>query len=88
MLKFMVIHAMQPGSMTREQAIELDQTAQEESSIKGYRSFVNLSEGKAFCIYEAPDRQALTDWLESRKIPYESVTEVEYEGQRGILIEV
>ena len=40
MPKFMGIHTLPPGSMTRQQINQMSQAAQQNPVVKGYRSFV------------------------------------------------
>ncbi|MEE9192383.1 MAG: nickel-binding protein [Candidatus Aerophobetes bacterium] len=87
MPKFMGIHTMPPGGFTREQIDQFAQAAQQDPTVKGYRSFANLSEGKAVCILEAPNKDALAAWFEKMKMPYDSITQVELEGDRGVIEE-
>jgi len=63
---YMGIHTLPPGGFTREQLNQLAQAAQQDPAVRGYRSFVNLSEGKAVCIFEAPDKEALAAWFQKR----------------------
>jgi len=84
----MGIHTMPPGGFTREQINQFAQAAQKDPTVKGYRSFANLSEGKAVCILEAPDKGTLAAWFKKMKMPYDSITRVELEGDRGVTEEV
>ncbi len=88
MPKFIGIHTLPPGGFTREQIDQFSQAAQEDPTVKGYRSFANLSEGKAVCILEAPDKETLATWFKKMKMPYDSITRVELEGDRGVIEEV
>jgi len=88
MPKFMGIHTLPPGGFTHEQLNQLAQAAQQDPTVKGYRSFSNLSEGKGVCIFEAPNKEALAAWFEKMKLPYDSITRVELEGDRGVIEEV
>lgn len=47
MAKFMCTHTLLPGKFSEEQLRQLAQVAQQDATVKGYRSFVNLAEGKA-----------------------------------------
>ena len=60
MPKFMSSHSMPAGAMKREQVDQMAQAAQNDGSVKPYRSFLNLAEGKVFCVMEAPSKDALT----------------------------
>ena len=83
MPKFMSSHSMPAQAMQRAQVDQLAQAAQDDKTIRPYRSFLNLSEGKVFCVMEAPDKQALADWFKKMKMPCDYITPVELEGDRG-----
>lgn len=88
MPKFMSDHTFPAGGFTREQFDQLTQAAQQDSTVQGYRSFTNLSEGKAMCVFEAPDKEALADWFQKMGMPYGSITQLELEGDGGTIEEV
>jgi hypothetical protein len=83
MPKFMATHTLPPGGMTEQQVKEFAQAAQQDATVRGYRSFVNLSEGKALCVLEAPDKQAVASWFQKMGMPFDSIHQVELEGDRG-----
>jgi Nickel responsive protein SCO4226-like len=83
MPKFMSSHSVPAGAMNREQVDQMAQAASQEKEIHPYRSFVNLSEGKVFCIMEAPHKEALSAWFKKMKMPCDYITPVELEGDRG-----
>ena len=83
MPKFMSSHTLPPGAMKREQVNGLAEAAKNDPVIKPYRSFCNLSEGKIFCVMEAPDKQSLSAWFAKMKVPCDGITAVELEGDRG-----
>ena len=83
MPKFMSSHTLPPGAMKREQVNALAEAAKNDPVIKPYRSFCNLSEGKIFCVMEAPDKPALAAWFAKMKVPCDSIVNVELEGDRG-----
>jgi len=85
MPKFMSGHTMPAGALKREQVNQLAQAAQNDPKVKPYRSFLNLSEGKVFCIMEAPDKQTLTAWFQKMQMPCDYITPVELEGDRGVV---
>ncbi len=85
--KFMGIHTLPPGHFSRQQVEQMARSAQEDSVVKGYRSFCSLAEGKAVCILEAPDKQAAADWFQKMRMPTDSVTELELERERGAINE-
>ena len=83
MPKFMSSHTMPPGAMKRAQVNQLAEAAKNDSVVRPYRSFCNLSEGKVFCVMEAPSKQALAAWFEKMKMPCDGINAVELEGERG-----
>lgn len=83
MPKFMSTHTLPPGAMKREQVNQLAEAAKKDPVIKPYRSFCNLTEGKIVCVMEAPDKKALAAWFDRMKVPCDSISPVELEGDRG-----
>jgi len=83
MAKFMCTHTIPPGKFTAEQLKQFAQAAQQDSTVKGYRSFANLAEGKAVCVMEASNKDAIAAWFKKMGMPYDSITKVELEGDRG-----
>jgi hypothetical protein len=87
MPKFMSSHSLPAGALKREQVNQMAKAAQDDPVVKPYRSFLNLSEGKVFCILEAPNKEALAAWFQKMKMPCDYITPVELEGDRGIVKE-
>lgn len=83
MQKFMCTHTIPPGAFSADQLRQFSQAAQQDSTVKGYRSFANLSEGKAVCVMEATSKEAVVSWFKKMGMPFDSVTKVELEGERG-----
>jgi hypothetical protein len=83
MAKFMCTHTIPPGAFSAAQLNQFAQAAQQDPTVKGYRSFANLAEGKAVCVMEAPTKEAVAAWFTKMKMPYDSITKVELEGDRG-----
>ena len=83
MPKFMSSHTMPAGSLKREQVDQMAKAAQSDPVVKPYRSFLNLAEGKVFCVMEAPSKDALAAWFSSMQMPCDDITSVELEGERG-----
>jgi hypothetical protein len=83
MAKFMCTHTVPPGKFTSEQIQQFAQAAQQDPTVKGYRSFANLAEGKAVCVMEAATKEAVATWFQKMGMPYDSITKVELEGDRG-----
>jgi hypothetical protein len=87
MAKFMSSHTMPAGALKREQVNQLAQVAQNDATVRPYRSFLNLTEGKVFCIMEAPSKEALAAWFQKMQMPCDYITSVELEGERGAVKE-
>ena len=87
MPKFMSSHTMPAGALKREQVNQLAKSAQGDSVVKPYRSFLNLSEGKVFCVMEAPSKEALASWFKKMQMPCDYVVRAEFEGERGVVAE-
>ena len=85
MPKFMCSHTLPPGKFTAEQLRQFAQAAQKDVEVKGYRSFVNLAEGKAVCVMEASNKEAVAGWFKKMKMPFDSIAQVELEGERGTI---
>lgn len=83
MPKFMSSHTVPPGAIQRDQVDQIAQAAQQDPKVKPYRSFMNLSEGKLFCVMEAPSKEDLSAWFEKMKMPCDGITSVELEGDCG-----
>jgi hypothetical protein len=83
MPKFMSSHTMPAGALQRERVDQLAKAAQSDPVVQPYRSFLNLAEGKVFCVMEAPSKEALASWFAKMKMPCDYITPVELEGERG-----
>ena len=85
MAKFMCTHTIPPGKFSADQLRQFAQAAQQDPTVKGYRSFANLEEGKAVCIMEAPGKDAVAAWFKKMGMPFDTITKVELEGERGTI---
>jgi hypothetical protein len=83
MTKFMCTHTVPPGKFTTEQIQQFAKAAQQDPAVKGYRSFANLAEGKAVCIMEASNKDSVAAWFTKMGMPFDTITKVELEGDRG-----
>jgi hypothetical protein len=81
----MCTHTLPPGKLTSAQLQQFAQAAQQDPAVKGYRSFVNLAEGKAVCVMEASNKEAIAGWFKKMQMPYDTITQVELEGDRGTI---
>jgi hypothetical protein len=83
MAKFMCTHTIPPGKFSADQLKQFADAAQHDPTVKGYRSFANLAEGKAICVMEAPTKENVAAWFNKMGMPFDSITKVEIEGDRG-----
>jgi hypothetical protein len=83
MPKFMSSHSVPAGAMNREQVDQMAQAARDAKEVHPYRSFMNISEGKMFCVMDAPHKEALSAWFQKMNIPCDYITPLEFEGDRG-----
>jgi len=83
MAKFMCTHTIPPGKFSADQLRQFAQAAQQDPAVKGYRSFVNLAEGKAICVMEAQSKETIAAWFNKMGMPFDTITKVELEGERG-----
>lgn len=85
---FMCSHTFEPGAMTDDIMKMFAAAAQAGAPVRGYRSFMNLTEGQIICIVEAAAEEDVTAWFDEMRMPYDSVFKVEMEGERGEIREV
>jgi hypothetical protein len=85
MNRYFCAHSFPPSSLTHEQVCQIGEASQHEEHVRGYRSFLNLSLGKVWCVMEADSREALVAWFDKMKIPYDSIDLVELEGEHGLI---
>lgn len=83
MQRYLCIHTFGPGTMTRQQVEQFSRTAQQAEEVRGLHSYVNLSEGKAACIFEADSKSTLDQFFRKNRMPVDSITAIELEGDQG-----
>ena len=83
MAKFMAIHTVPPGSVNQQRMTQLTEAGQKDPVVHGYRSFASLTEGKVVCIMEAPRKDDVSAWFKKMQVPCDSITQLEFEGDRG-----
>jgi hypothetical protein len=88
MAKFMSTHTVPAGKFSPDQIRQFAQAAQSDPTVKGYRSFANLAEGTILCVMEAPGKEAIQSWFTKMGMPFDSITRVELEGDRGNIQQV
>jgi hypothetical protein len=84
----MGIHTFPKDGYSYEQVCQLATAAQQDTTVKGYRSFLNLTDGRAVCILEGPDKESVATWFRTMNIPTDAVCEVEIEGDRGTMTDL
>ena len=80
MPQFMAIHTVTPKSITIQQVRDLSRAAQEDPKVKGRHSVGNLSEGKVVCVLEAPTKADVAAFFKDKGLPFDLITQVEFEG--------
>jgi len=83
MTKFMSTHTVPAGQFSPDQIRQLAQAAQADATVKGYRSFCNLAEGTILCVMESTGKEAVAAWFTKMGVPFNTITQVELEGDRG-----
>lgn len=74
MPRFIAIH---PGAFPEEQLVPLTKEPMPEG-VTWNSTYVALTEGKTYCHWEAPSRDAVLEVLKKYEIPYEAVQEVRW----------
>lgn len=85
MSKFMSTHTLPAGQLSADRLRQFAKAGQQDPDVRGYRSFTNLAEGKAVCVVEAADKDTVAAWFEKMGLPYDEITRVELEGERGTI---
>jgi molybdopterin-binding protein len=81
----MTIHNLPPGGISPERIAEIAHIGQTDPTVRGYRSFHSLSEGRIVWLLEAPDKATVAVWCERVGLPLDAITELEMEGHRGVI---
>jgi hypothetical protein len=77
MPRFLTSHEM--ACMTRQGAQHLAASFPVTGEIRFVRLLINMTEGRLFGEFEAPDRQALAAWLASKSVHHDWVTRIDIE---------
>lgn len=83
MSNFLCTHTIPSGKPSTDQMRRGARAAQNDLIVKAYRSFATLGDGTAVCVMQAPSKDALTSWLAKLGMPFDSITNVELEGERA-----
>ncbi len=81
MSKFICTHTVK--GITRDQFSQVSAASQQDPVVKGLQSFANLTEGKIYCVWQAPEREAIAAWFKKMNVPYDSIIQIELEGAGG-----
>jgi len=81
MAKFMCTHTVK--GITREQYSQISEASQKDANVKGLQSYANLTEGKIYCVWQAPKQEAVAAWFKKMNVPYDSIIQLELEGVGG-----
>lgn len=85
MRKFMSSHTIPAGAMKPDQLNQMADVASKDPVVKPCRSFFNLTDGKCFCVMEAPSKEALAGWFQKMNMPCDYIVPMELEGERGTI---
>lgn len=83
MAQFMCTHTVPPKGFTRDQYCQVAEASQQDPTVKGLHSYANLTEGKIFCVWQAPKEEAIAAWFKKMNVPYDSIIQLELEGEGG-----
>jgi hypothetical protein len=81
MAKFMCTHTVK--GFTRDQYCQVAAASQQDPTVKGLQSYANLTEGKIYCVWQAPRREAIAAWFKKMNVPYDTIIQIELEGAGG-----
>jgi hypothetical protein len=85
MSKYMCGHTFPAGGFEVKDICGVADALQHEEHLRGYRSFFNLTQGKALCVLEADSGETLAAWFREKGIPYDYIVPVELEGEFGAI---
>jgi hypothetical protein len=81
MAKYMCTHSIK--GVTRDQYCQVAAASQQDPTVKGLQSFANLTEGKIYCVWEAPQGEAVAAWFKKMNGPFDSIVRIELEAVGG-----
>src|SRR4051794_37732650 len=83
MPRYFALHTVGPNVVDRKMVEASGTHAKEQKDIGCYRSFINMTEGHAACIIDAPSKKWLERYFKSINLPFELLCEVEIETLDG-----
>ena len=87
MPRFIAMHTLGPNLITRDMVEDSAAHTKQQAEITCYRSFINMREGRAACVIDAPNRAWLENYFNSIKLPFDLLFEVEIESVDGVVQE-
>ncbi|HVT80962.1 MAG TPA: hypothetical protein VHM90_09915 [Phycisphaerae bacterium] len=83
MPRYFALHSIGPNVVTRQMVEDAGAHARLQNEIPGYRSFINMSEGHAACVIDAPSKEWLLEYFKSLNLPVNALFEIEIETLNG-----
>jgi hypothetical protein len=83
MPRYFALHTVGPNVVTREICEQAGAHAKAEEKIPSYRSFINMTEGHAACVIDAPSKEWLLAYFKTLNLPVNAIFEVEIETLDG-----
>jgi len=84
---FLIEHPL-PEGLTREGFEELEKSIKVANDVILYRSFMNFSQCRGYCLMNAPSRQRLLAWLKENNLQADRIIEVEAELELNRWVEL
>ncbi len=86
-MRYLVIHTL-PKGLSIEDVRRMAASVVSDPEVHGIHSYMNLSEGKAACIFEATSREKLEAFFRRANLPFDSIVPIEVEGEHGQLTDL
>ena len=86
-MRYLVYHSL-PAGLTIEDIRKVQASAQSYADVHGIRSYLNLSKGKAVCVFEATSQEKLVEFFRRNNLTYDDIIAVELEGEHGQLTDL
>jgi hypothetical protein len=86
-MRYLVIHSL-PKGLTVEDVRRIQASAQSDADVHGIHGYLNLTEGRAVCIFESTSREKLEEFFRRNNMAFDSIVPVELEGEHGQLTDL
>ena len=83
MPRFFALHTIGPNVVTRQMVESAGAHAKGQPEITSYRSFINMAEGHAGCVIDAPSKEWLLQYFQSLNLPVNALFQIEVETLNG-----